>query len=698
MITANFLLHEAGIQPSIFPKLHKLGIYTLLDLLHYYPRNHVTYHRVTIPEAKVGDCVIIAGTIQQHRIFTAKNGKLTVRNWTITDESENAIRATEFHHGSSYQSQRWRTEQHRFYRVGRSVIITGKVRQNDYTGELTIDVIEMKVTDLAGKLPTVRDDMIQPIYALTKGLDAKVLNDCIQTALNFTEIPDPLPRKMRQHYDLMELREAIAHIHFPPNRQALIAARHRLVFDEFLYLQLSLLKRKSDLQRVRLETPTTQSTLLKRFYDVLPFKLTEAQQRIISEILDDLAKSQPMNRLVQGDVGSGKTVVAVAAMLSVIQSGYQAALMAPTEVLAEQHFQKINDWFKSLKLSVALLTSSTPTVQRRTIHANLRSGQLSLLIGTHTLIQQTVQFHHLGLIVIDEQHRFGVQQRLKLQQKGDHPHVLSMTATPIPRTLALTLHGDLDISQVDELPPGRKPIVTKVLTEKQRYKMEEVITLNLALNRQVYVILPLVERSNKLDLQSAIAAHQAYQQQFSKYRVGLLHGRMSAEEKQTAIAQFRDNQTQILVSTTVVEVGVDVPNATVIVIEHAERFGLSQLHQLRGRVGRGSAQSYCLLINTSTSNEAKDRLKTLEETQDGFMIAEVDMQLRGAGEVLGTAQVGLPKFALADLVQDAEVLEQARKAAEVIIQRSNRLRCWNDLIAEMKRRNRHNIDDSCTLN
>lgn len=697
-MTATLLLYEAGIQPSILPKLHKLGIHTLLDLLHYYPRHHITYCRATIPKARVGDCIIIAGKVQQHRIFAAKNGKLTIQNWTITDTAENAIRATQFHHGSSYQSQQWRTEQHCFYRVGRSVIITGKVKQDSYTRELTIDVAEAKVADLAGKLSMTKDDIIQPTYALTKGLNSEVLQDCIQAALDFTELPDPLPRKIRQHYDLMELREAIAHIHFPSNQQTLTAARYRLVFDEFFYLQLSLLKRRSALQQVCREALTTQSTLLKRFYEVLSFKLTRAQQQVISEILDDLAKPQPMNRLVQGDVGSGKTVLAVAAILAVIQSGYQAALMAPTEVLAEQHFHKINHWFSLLKLPVALLTGSTPAVQRRTIHADLRSGQLPLLIGTHALIQKTVHFHRLGLVMIDEQHRFGVQQRLKLQQKGDHPHVLSMTATPIPRTLALTLHGDLDVSQIDELPPGRKPILTKVLTERRRHKADEVIKLNLVLNRQVYVILPLVEKSDKSDLQSSIAAHQSYQQQFSEYRVGLLHGRMSAEEKQTAISQFRNNQTQILVSTTVVEVGVDVPNAAVIVIEHAERFGLSQLHQLRGRVGRGDAQSYCLLMHTSHSDAARERLKVLEQTQDGFMIAEVDMQLRGAGEVLGTAQAGLPKFALADLVKDAEVLEQARKAAEVVIQKDDRLRCWSDLIAEIERRNHHNLDDSSALN
>ncbi|MDX2241548.1 MAG: ATP-dependent DNA helicase RecG [Leptolyngbyaceae cyanobacterium bins.302] len=698
MLTTTLKPLEAIVPPECLPPLQKLRIHTLLELLHYYPRTHVTYHWSTIPEIKPGDQVIITGTIEQHRILTPKNGRLTVQSWVVTDRAENAIRVMQFHHGSDYRSQQWRVEQHQFYRAGRSVIVMGKVKQDDYTRALTIEATEVKVADLAGKRSSIKDDLIQPVYALTKGLDAETLRDSITVALDCVRLHDPLPKKLRQHYHLMELSQAIAQIHFPSNPQTLAAARHRLVFDEFFYLQLRLLKRRAALKQVQREALSLPTTLLKQFYTVLPFQLTGAQQRVIGEILDDLAKAHPMNRLVQGDVGSGKTVVAVAAILATIQAGYQAALMAPTEVLAEQHFHKIAQWFESLQLPVALLTGSTPTAQRRTIHANLRSRQLPLVIGTHALIQKTVQFERLGLVVIDEQHRFGVQQRLKLQQKGHYPHVLSMTATPIPRTLALTLHGDLDVSQLDEMPPGRKPVLTRVLTENQRSNVTRMMERNLALGRQVYVILPLVEQSDTSDLQSAIAAHQTYQQQFSPYRVGLLHGRMSAAEKQSAIAQFHDHQTHILVSTTVIEVGVDVPNATVIVIEHAERFGLSQLHQLRGRVGRGNAQSYCLLVNTSTSDDAKERLKVLEQTQDGFVLAEVDMQLRGTGDVLGTAQAGLPKFALADLVKDADVLEQARKAAQLVVQRGDRLQCWTDLMAEMTRRDRHKLDNRTALN
>jgi ATP-dependent DNA helicase RecG len=495
------------------------------------------------------------------------------------------------------------------------------------------------------------------------------------------------------------LQEAIAHIHFPPNQPSLEVARHRLVFDECFYLQLRLLQRRHALRQIQRDALSTQGALLEQFYQILPFPLTNAQQRVIAEILHDLAQPTPMNRLVQGDVGSGKTVVAVAAILAAIQSGCQAAFMSPTEVLAEQHYCNIAEWFKPLHLPVALLTGSTSPAQRQELHGKLRSGQLPLLIGTHALIQASVTFHQLGLVVIDEQHRFGVQQRLKLQQKGKHPHMLNMTATPIPRTLALTLHGDLDVSQIDELPPGRQAIQTQVFAEDQRTKAHDVIWEQVMQGHQAYIILPLVEDSETMDLKSAVSEFQHLQATiFPEFRLGLLHGRMSSAEKDAALKQFRHCQTQILVSTTVVEVGVDVPNATVMLIEHADRFGLSQLHQLRGRVGRGVAQAYCLLINTSSAEATQQRLQVLEQSQDGFFIAERDLQLRGSGAILGTAQAGMPKIALADLVNDAGILEQAREAAELVMRKGHALRCWESLMTEMERRDRHFLDAGSALN
>jgi ATP-dependent DNA helicase RecG len=502
------------------------------------------------------------------------------------------------------------------------------------------------------------------------------------------QLQETLPGGLREQYNLVPIQTAIANIHFPTDQADLAASRRRLVFDEFFYLQLGLLNRRHN-QQANKTTVMLEPTgkLLTQFATILPFTLTGAQQRVVNDILADLQKDVPMNRLVQGDVGSGKTVVAVIGLLAAIQAGYQGALMAPTEVLAEQHYRKLVHWFNQMHLPVELLTGSTRTAKRREIHAQLRSGELPLLVGTHALIEDVVQFDRLGLIVIDEQHRFGVHQRARLQQKGDNPHVLTMTATPIPRTLALTMHGDLDVSQIDELPPGRKPITTTVVSARDREKTYDLFRREVAGGRQVYVVLPLVDESEKLDLKSAIVAHDDLQNNvFPDFQVGLLHGKMSSADKDKAITAFRDNQTQILVSTTVVEVGVDVPNASVMMIEHAERFGLSQLHQLRGRVGRGAAQSFCLLMSTSKSETSQQRLKVLEKSQDGFFISEMDLRFRGPGEVLGQRQSGLPDFALASLVEDQDVLELARDAAEKAMGKDPTLEKWPAMRSELQYR------------
>jgi ATP-dependent DNA helicase RecG len=502
------------------------------------------------------------------------------------------------------------------------------------------------------------------------------------------QLKEPLPKGLRTKYQLMELKDAIANIHFPPDSDSLRHARRRLVFDEFFYLQLGLLKRQQTARQVQTSAILApQGELLKQFYEILPFQLTGAQKRVIQDILNDLQKSAPMNRLIQGDVGSGKTIVAVIAIVAAIQSGYQAALMAPTEVLAEQHYRKLVNWFNLLHLPVDLLTGSTKVAKRRQIHAQLETGELPLLVGTHALIQDPVNFQRLGLVVIDEQHRFGVEQRARLQQKGEQPHVLTMTATPIPRTLALTIHGDLDVSQIDELPPGRQKIKTTALKAGDRSHAYDLIRREIAQGRQAYVVLPLVEESEKLDLRSAVEEHKKLQEAvFPEFQVGLLHGRMSSADKDEAISKFRDRETQILVSTTVVEVGVDVPNATVMLIENAERFGLSQLHQLRGRVGRGAAQSFCLLVSSSRSADAQQRLKVLEQSQDGFFISEMDMRFRGPGQVLGTRQSGIPDFTLASLVEDEEVLILARQAAEKIIEIDASLEQWKLMKDELEYR------------
>jgi ATP-dependent DNA helicase RecG len=419
---------------------------------------------------------------------------------------------------------------------------------------------------------------------------------------------------------------------------------------------------------------------------------------VLAEIQTDLAQPQPMARLVQGDVGSGKTVVAIASLLTAIDAGCQGALMAPTEVLAEQHYNKLCEWMPQLHVSCSLLTGSTPARRRRELLADLANGQLQLLVGTHALLEDPVQFQRLGLVVVDEQHRFGVAQRNRLLGKGIQPHLLTMTATPIPRTLALSIHGDLDVSQIDELPPGRTPIRTAMMGSSDRHEAYDLIREQVALGQRAYVVLPLVEESEKSDLRSAVETHRLLsEEEFPDLTVGLLHGRMASAEKQAAIGAFARGESQVLVSTTVVEVGVDVPQASVMVIEHAERFGLAQLHQLRGRVGRGAAASHCLLINDSRNALARQRLEVLVRSTDGFEIAEMDLRLRGPGQVLGTRQSGLPDLALASLTDDGDVLEQAREVAQRLTDADPDL-SQHPLLARMLAEQRSRLTQGVALN
>ncbi|MBF2075436.1 MAG: ATP-dependent DNA helicase RecG [Synechococcales cyanobacterium C42_A2020_086] len=679
--------------PSIGPKsaerLAKLGLSTVRDVLYYYPRDHIDYARqVNIRELVPGETVTLIATVKRCTCFNSpKNAKLTIFELLVQDHS-GQLKLSRFYAGTRYRNRGWQEQQKKLYPVGAVIAASGLVKKDKYG--TTLEDPQIEVLDHSNaSIDSLKVGRVVPIYPLTDGVGADLVRKAVVAALPAVQqLVDPLPEGLRQTYELAPLAQAVADIHFPPDADALAAARHRLVFDEFFYLQLGLLKRRlAQKQQQTSATLAPTGALIQQFYEVLPFQFTSAQQRVVNDILTDLQKPVPMNRLVQGDVGSGKTVVAVVAILAAIQAGYQAALMAPTEVLAEQHYHKLVSWFNLLHLPVELLTGSTKAAKRREILAQLATGELPLLVGTHALIEDPVEFQRLGLVVIDEQHRFGVQQRARLQQKGSFPHVLTMTATPIPRTLALTLHGDLDVSQIDELPPGRQAIQTTLLSGRDRQHAYDLIRREVAQGRQVYVVLPLVEESEKLDLKSAIDEYQHLQDAvFPDFRVGLLHGRMSSAEKEDAITRFRNNQTQILVSTTVVEVGVDVPNATVMLIEHAERFGLSQLHQLRGRVGRGAAQSFCLLMNSSKSETARQRLKVLEQSQDGFFISEMDLRFRGPGEVLGTRQSGLPDFALASLVEDQAVLELAREAAQKIIELDPQLERWSLIKAELEYR------------
>ncbi|MBR8831821.1 MAG: ATP-dependent DNA helicase RecG [Chroococcopsis gigantea SAG 12.99] len=650
--------------------LEKLGLCTVEDLLFYYPRDHIDYSRqVNIAGLTAGETVTLVGNVKRVNCFTSpKNPKLSIFELVLQDKT-GQIKLNRFFAGTRFTNRGWQEQQKNFYSVGSIVAASGLVKQSKYG--VTLENPEFEVLDSTGaSIESIKIGRIIPVYPLTEGVPADLVRKAVVDAIGAAQqLKDPLPGGLQSQYGLMPLKEAISNLHFPENSDKLSQARRRLVFDEFFYLQLGFLRRRHLYRQTQKSGNfNPRGEVMDQFNEIIPFTLTNAQKRVIGEILEDLTSSTPMNRLVQGDVGSGKTIVAVYALLAAIQSGYQGALMAPTEVLAEQHYRKLVSWFNLLHLPVELLTGSTKIGKRREIHSQLESGELPLLIGTHALIQDPVNFRKLGLVVIDEQHRFGVQQRAKLLSKGQSPHVLTMTATPIPRTLALTLHGDLDVSQIDELPPGRQPIQTKALTGKQRVEAYDLIRREVAQGRQAYVIFPVIEESEKLDVRAAVEEYEKLSSNiFPNFQIGLLHGRMSSAEKESALKLFRDNETQIIVSTTVIEVGVDVPNATVMLIENAERFGLSQLHQLRGRVGRGSHQSYCLLLSGSNTVNAKQRLNVLEQSQDGFFISEMDMRFRGPGEVLGMRQSGLPDFALASLVEDQEVLELARDGAEKIM-------------------------------
>lgn len=669
-------------------KLTKLGLSHAQDLLHYYPRDHVDYGRqVAIAQLKPDTTVTVIGKIQKFSCFTSpKNPNLTIMEIVLSDRS-GRIKLNRFWMGKRYSNRGWQEQQKRLYPLHSLAAAAGLVKHNKFG--FTLENFELEI--LSSPTAEITSDTIGrlvPIYPLTEGITPELLRQLVIQVLPLAPtLPDPLPVKLRQAYGLIDLGSAIAAIHYPLDQAQLDQAISRLTFDKFFYRRLVALYRRHQQQG---NAFVPDSKLINQLAALLPFELTAAQTRVVAEIRGDLQKSTPMNRLVQGDVGSGKTIVAIYAILAAIESGYQTALMAPTEVLAEQHYQKISDWFTQLHLPVELLTGSTKVSKRREILRQLSTGELPLVIGTHALIQTGVNFQRLGLVVIDEQHRFGRDQRSRLLQKGQDPHVLIMTATPIPRTLYLT-NSEIEVSVIDQLPPGRKPIQTTLLKPNQRKEAYELIRREIAQGRQAYIVFPLVEESEKMeDLKAAIAAQQELQTKiFPHFHIGLLHGQMSSIEKDQAISAFRQQQTQILVATTVIEVGVDVPNASVMLIEHSDRFGLAQLHQLRGRVGRGNAQSYCLLMTNSKSASAIERLQVLEQSQDGFFIAERDFQLRGKGRDEGTEQSGHAGFGIEDRLADEALRQQifqiSRQAAERVLAKDPTLESFPLLKAEFER-------------
>src|SRR5258705_13013168 len=522
-----------------------------------------------------------------------------------------------------------------------------------------------------------------PVYRKLGDFNSKRLREIMHAVLALLDdkaIPETLPPNLRQRARLIGRAQALREIHFPPPdasmadyEKARSQAHVRMIFEDFFWLAFAISLKRG--QRTK-ETKNAEVRIDKKIKDaiaaVLPFKLTGAQRKVTAQIFNDMKSATPMNRLLQGDVGSGKTIVALIAMIAAMENGFQTALMAPTEILAEQHSRNIKRLLAKTPYRVELLTGSLRSAEKRRLQAALQEGEIHACIGTQALIQESVAFARLGLVVIDEQHRLRVMQRAELRARGLNPDVLVMTATPIPRSLAMTVYGDLDVSVIDELPPGRTPIETMVYGEDQRQEVKRLISHEVKAGRQVYVVYPLVEESEKMDLRDATKRYEYLRDKvFPKFSVGLLHGRMKPEEKEEVMSRFVKGEIQILVSTTVIEVGVDVPNASVMVVEHAERFGLSQLHQLRGRVGRGAQQSYCVLLAADKQTEvARERLGIMEETNDGFKIAEKDLEIRGPGEIMGTRQAGLPEFRIANLVRDLEILQAARKEADICFNQS----------------------------
>ncbi len=674
---------------SVGPKLGehfaKVGVSTVGDLLTYYPRKHLDYSTCTrISALRVDDMATVWGTIYRVSSYSPPGKpQLSILKVIVRDGS-GRLTLSFFQRGNAFMRRQMASR----FPQGASILMSGRVKWDKFTKGLTLDSPEYEIiqdaedaADAETSAQSLHIGRIVPIYPLTEGLNIKWVRRAIFNALQSfgDKIVDPFPQSWRQRLSLMPWGAALQEYHYPEDEDRLEQARQRLVFQELFFTQLGLqYRRKQRELHMPGKSLHSEGSLARAFLDSLPFTLTGAQQRVYAEILHDLRRPEAMNRLVQGDVGSGKTVVAVLALLEAVESGFQGALMAPTEILAEQHFQKIFQWMLPLNIQVELLKGAQTAKVRREALARIKSGEARLVIGTHALIQDKVDFANLGLVVIDEQHRFGVKQRATLRDKGlkggQHPEVLSMTATPIPRTLALTQHGDLEVSSIDELPPGRKPVETQLVRSAQREQLWNLMRQELEAGRQCYVVFPLVEESEKMDLKAATVEFEHYRDQvFPNYGVGLLHGKMKPAEKDAVMADFVAHKLHILVSTTVIEVGVDVPNASVMVIEHANRFGLSQLHQLRGRVGRGADRAYCYLVADKSSDIAKERLNIFTRTHDGFVIAEQDLKLRGPGEFMGTRQSGLPDMLLTNLVEDGQILEAAREEAKALIEQDPEL-------------------------
>lgn len=648
-----------GIGPKKADKLNKLGIFTLKDLLYYFPRQFEDRNNLKkIAQLEDDEKVTIKAVISSINTFSPKEG-MTLTKIDVKDETGSAKLV--FFNKSYIKNT---------FRPGDSILVFGKVKKKFNNLELTSCELEY----LTNSPKNICRFM--PVYQLTYGVTNKEIMSIIRTVLEDKDlfIQEYMPQRIIEKYRLCSIDFAVRNIHSPSNKESLKIALYRIVFEELLILQLGLFVFKSGRNKedgIKFET----SKDLKKIISALPFKLTKAQNRALDEIIQDMNSEKIMNRLVQGDVGSGKTVVALLALANCVLNGYQGALMAPTEILAGQHYISLTESLKDFGINVGLLIGSLTKKQKDTVLEQIKNNEIDILIGTHALIEDKVEFNNIGLVITDEQHRFGVMQRSKLSLKGVNPDILVMTATPIPRTLALILYGDLDISIIDELPPGRQPIETLAIEKSKRDRAyNNLVRREVESGRQVYIVCPLVEESEAIEAKSAVElVEELRAEYFHDLRLGLLHGKMKSSEKDEVMGLFKNKEIDILVSTTVIEVGVNVPNATLMIIENAERFGLAQLHQLRGRVGRGSHKSYCVLIYDSKTDVCRQRMAIMEETNDGFKISEKDLEIRGPGEFFGTRQHGLPELKVANLFKHIKILKLAQQEARYILGEDNNL-------------------------
>lgn len=648
-----------GIGPKKADKLNKLGIFTLKDLLYYFPRQFEDRNNLKkIAQLEDGEKVTIKAVISSINTFSPKEG-MTLTKIDVKDETGSAKLV--FFNKSYIKNT---------FRPGDSILVFGKVKKKFNNLELTSCELEYLTNSPKN---TCR---FMPVYQLTYGVTNKEIMSIIRTVLEDKEliIQEYMPQRIIEKYRLCSIDFAVRNIHSPSSKESLKIALYRIVFEELLILQLGLFVFKSGRNKedgIKFET----SKDLKKIISALPFKLTKAQNRALDEIIQDMNLEKIMNRLVQGDVGSGKTVVALLALANCVLNGYQGALMAPTEILAGQHYISLTESLKDFGINVGLLIGSLTKKQKDTVLEQIKNNEIDILIGTHALIEDKVEFNNIGLVITDEQHRFGVMQRSKLSLKGANPDILVMTATPIPRTLALILYGDLDISIIDELPPGRQPIETIAIEKSKRDRAyNNLVRREVESGRQVYIVCPLVEEREAIEAKSAVElVEELRAEYFHDLRLGLLHGKMKSSEKDEVMRLFKNKEIDILVSTTVIEVGVNVPNATLMIIENAERFGLAQLHQLRGRVGRGSHKSYCVLIYDSKTDVCRQRMAIMEETNDGFKISEKDLEIRGPGEFFGTRQHGLPELKVANLFKHIKILKLAQQEARYILGEDNNL-------------------------